>query len=329
MAIVSLEGEFLAVNQRFCQVLGFLESELIGLKVRDFTHPADRPLSINIVERSMTEQPRVTRVIKRYLHRDGHAVWALLTTELRFPLDADPYFFSRVDEVDEQLESDPVVKALAHRVQTIPEHERQKIARELHDELGQIFTALKLEVHLLEQGLTPEQVKSTARILDLVSDSTRCLRQLTRSLHPPILDDIGLESALEALLKENCERAGLSWNLVHPHTPLDLDWEKRIALYRICQEAVNNVLRHAGATTVEVALEDQDGYVQLSVQDDGAGLGPDPPIGFGLMGMRERATLLGGEFVICTDGEGGTEIRVKVPVTRLADRRRLPREHWE
>lgn len=329
MAIVSLEGKFLQINSPFCELLGYPESELVGARVRDFTHPADRPLSINIVERSMTEKPRVTRVMKRYLHRDGHSVWALLTTELRFPPDADAYFYSRVEEVGDRLESDPVVKALAHRIQTLPEHERQKIARELHDELGQIFTALKLEVHLLERGLTPEQMESTVRILDLVSDSTRCLRQLTRSLHPPILDDIGLESAIEALLKENCERAGLSWNLVHPHHCLDLDWEKRIALYRICQEATNNVLRHAQASTIEVLLEERDETVRLTMQDDGVGLSPDRAVGFGLLGMRERATLVGGEFEVDSPPEGGTRVRVKVPLSRLADRGRLPREHWE
>lgn len=332
-ALVSLKGQFLRVNPAFCRLLGFSQEELLGLTVRDITHPDDRAQSVGIVERTLKLQPATVKVVKRYIHREGHTIWALLTTGLRPSPEGkeSTYFYSQLENLGERLAENGLLQAFAHRVQTIAEHERQRIARELHDDLGQVFTALKLEVHLLEDRVKGISGEETARILDLVGESMDCLKRLTKSLRPPILDDLGLKSALEWLTKDLCERAGLEWKFIGPKEPLNLDGEIRISVFRICQEALNNVLRHSQASRVEVQLEADEASVRLSVRDNGVGLPGAPELGIGLLGMRERAEILGGRFEAMKHPDGGTEVMARFPLPTRADTppARLPREHWE
>lgn len=326
-ALVSLEGQFLSVNAAFCDLLGYTAQELLGSRVRDLTHPDDRPQSHGVVERALQVESAPVSVVKRYIHGDGRTIWGHLTTCLRTSDGVPSHFFSQIVDIDQRLAEDHLLGAFAKRVQTIAEHERQRIARELHDELGQIFTALKLELHLLEKGT---RTGATAAIRELVDESVACVRRLTQSLHPPILEDLGLESALEWLLKDVCERAELSWSVIRPPQPVPLDWETRVALFRICQEALNNVLRHSGASAVEVCLEQEGDELTLTVHDNGCGLSGQPRSGLGLLSMRERAVLLGGRFSAQTHSRGGTLVAVTLPLSPSPGmHRRMPREHWE
>lgn len=325
-ALVSLKGQFLRVNQRFCELLGYSPKDFEQLSVRDITHPQDRAQSVNIVDQSLLYERGPITVIKRYLHGEGRTIWARLrTTLLRNEQGEVLHFFSVIEDITDRVFGDEMLRTFAYRFQEVVEFERQRIAREVHDQLGQMLTAIKLEVHRLEEALPePKEAKS---LNGLVDETMVYLRNITSSLRPPILDDLGLEPAIAWMLEESCERAGLEFAFKRPERPLTLDWEVRIALFRVFQEALNNVLRHAQAGRVRVELATVGGMVKLTVEDDGIGLNGGP--GFGMAGMRERAHLLGGVCRFSAVEPAGTRVTIEVPVPPEMAASRIPREYWE
>jgi PAS domain S-box-containing protein len=330
-ARLSPEGRFLQVNQAWCELLGYSEEVLLSLTARDITHPEDRAQSVALVERATSHREESHQVIKRYLHRQGHIIWALLSTTLERDGDNQPQaWVSRIDDITSRVETDDVIKGFVRRLQMVKELERQGIARELHEELGQTFAGLKLEIDKVQQLLPTEARAQAARLSSVVDDTLSSVRRFTAALRPPILDDLGLESALEWLLVKVCQRAGLRWSFPRPGQPLSLDWETRIALFRIAQEGFNHVIRHDQAKQLEVTLAQDGDWVVLRIGDDG--LGPAQASledGLELYIMRERAEVLGGTITLLGNHPRGTimEARLRAPLEKAGGRNL--QTHWE
>jgi two-component system sensor histidine kinase UhpB len=183
------------------------------------------------------------------------------------------------------------------------EHERQRVARELHDEVGQVLTGVMLE---LEQAQL-----SAAR--DAVRHALDEVRRIARELRPEVLDDLGLQSALRALCTTAAAHPGLRVERRLELGDTELSPEVELVVYRIAQEGLTNVLRHADASEVLVAAGTVDGGLRLVVRDDGRGLPPDAEGGAGITGMRERALHIGGRLTVTAVRGGGTEVRLDVP----------------
>jgi two-component system, NarL family, sensor histidine kinase UhpB len=183
------------------------------------------------------------------------------------------------------------------------EHERQRVARELHDEVGQVLTGVMLE---LEQAQLP-----AAR--DAVRHALEEVRRIARELRPEALDDLGLQSALRSLITAAAAHPGLRVERRLELADAELTPEVELVVYRIAQESLTNVLRHSGASEVMVALGSVDGGLRLVVRDDGRGL-PDGARGSGLDGMRERALHIGARLSVTRPDGGGTEVRLDVPL---------------
>jgi two-component system sensor histidine kinase UhpB len=207
---------------------------------------------------------------------------------------------------------------LAMRAQ---EEERRRLARDLHDEVNQALTAILLRLEALAQGAPPEQAAEVAELKRLVNQAMGELLNLARQLRPSALDDHGLVPAIEAQLKRFSARTGIEVRLRTEGAPDELGEDVQTALYRITQEALTNVARHAGATVVEVDLEGDDGRAELRIRDDGAGFDPgqvarngtpDPGVGLGLSGMAERARLVGGELDLRSAPGSGTTVTLRV-----------------
>jgi two-component system, NarL family, sensor histidine kinase UhpB len=180
------------------------------------------------------------------------------------------------------------------------EQERLRIARELHDEVGQVLTGVMLE---LDQPRAREAVRR----------SLEDVRRIARELRPEALDDLGLRSAMRSLCISTAGQAGLR---VVPEIDLagiEPSAEVELAVYRVAQESLTNVVRHADATQVVVSLQAVDGGLRLIVRDDGRGLGPGSHDGAGITGMRERAMLVGGRLTVTSAPEQGSEVRFDVP----------------
>jgi signal transduction histidine kinase len=210
-------------------------------------------------------------------------------------------------------ERERVLADLLHQVVDAQETERQRIARELHDATGQSLTAIALGLRGMETQLAaaaPDNERMASNVRELKSFSTNALgelRQIISDLRPPILDDMGLAAALKWYVQGFQARRGIEGDFILDGDPVRLPPEFEIVLFRIAQEALTNVAKHAAATAVTVVLQFAPGYVCLIVEDNGRGFdaGHSRGGGWGLLGMQERAALLGGHSIVdSTPGQG-------------------------
>ena len=205
----------------------------------------------------------------------------------------------------------------------VQEDERRRIARELHDGIGQNLTALKHQLAVLQAQMPASAGDAAARLgacIELCAQTLEDTRQLSRLLRPQVLDDLGLDAALNWLAR-SVQQPGRLEVGVHIDTLPDLDPELQTLLFRVCQEALANVLKHSGATDALVRIGTRGGRVQLTVWDNGVGFDPASAAGAasrgaaaGLSGMRERLALYGGELRVDSDAEAGTWLRASVPL---------------
>lgn len=223
----------------------------------------------------------------------------------------------KLRETNEQL------RALAARLQSVREEERIWIAREIHDELGQALTALKIDLSWLESKLPRDQkplLNKTKSISKLVDNTIRSLRRIASELRPGVLDNLGLAAAIEWQAQEFQTRTGITCRCWLNLDDSGLSKEQSTAIFRIFQEALTNVARHANATDVDISLEEKAGELVLEVRDNGKGITESEisnPKSLGLLGMRERAFLLGGEVKIIGAAGKGTAVTVYIPLKRM------------
>ena len=197
----------------------------------------------------------------------------------------------------------------------VQEGERRWIARELHDEVGQTLTGVMLQVEGLAASIPDELREQLDELRETARHGTEEVRRIARRLRPEALEDLGLQSALTALATAFGEQAHVR---VHRHLEpprMPLSEEHELVIYRIAQEAMTNVARHAEASAVELRLECSTDHVVLIVRDDGRGLSPSAPdSSHGIRGMRERAMLIGAEFAITPAPDHGTEVKLSIPL---------------
>jgi signal transduction histidine kinase len=211
------------------------------------------------------------------------------------------------------------LERLSARLVDVQEQERRTIARELHDEVGQALTAVKMDIGIaLRAEVEPRVRTALEEARDITENTLRSVRDMSQLLHPSALDDFGLPATLTAYLRNFSHRTGIRAQLAETmETRLAPDVE--VCVYRIVQEALSNVARHSGATACTVALNSGGGAVRLVIEDNGRGVGPIAnPLtsgrGLGLIGMRERAQALGGTFSIKERDGGGTTVAVTLPL---------------
>lgn len=198
------------------------------------------------------------------------------------------------------------------------EDERRHIARELHDEAGQMLVGIKLGLQVLARKVTsthPELTQELDRLRGLINQSSTQLRDLARNLRPPTLDKLGVDMAIRQLASEHEQRSGIKISLSFDPLPEIVPEPVRTALYRIVQEALTNVAKHAEAARVVIELRTTVSSLTLSITDDGCGF--DPAVsnsGLGLLGMKERAGMLGGQLTVRSRNGKGTEICLWMPL---------------
>ena len=210
-------------------------------------------------------------------------------------------------------------RRLGRAVWRVQEDERRRLARELHDGLGQNLAALKHRLGQIGSELTPEQSSLRDKLdtaLALCAGALEDTRNLSRLLRPPVLDDLGLGPALRGLARSVEDAVGLAV-VVEIETLPELDSELQTLLFRVAQEGLNNAVKHAAANSVLLRLVERDRHLQLQVIDDGRGF--DPALvtgagGSGLGSMRERLRLYGGQLELRTTPGGGTRLRATIPL---------------
>ncbi|HTT42041.1 MAG TPA: CHASE3 domain-containing protein [Steroidobacteraceae bacterium] len=245
------------------------------------------------------------------------------------------YARSREQEAEESAEREAMLERIVKRrtqdlselstqLQSVAEKERAALSRELHDELGGMLVAARMDVSWLEERLPSSDTDVQAhfqRVHDTLQAGVELKRRVVESLRPTLLDNLGLFAALRWQVADTCGRGGLRYVEHYPAKELTLVPEAAIAIFRIVQESLTNVLKHAQAQNVEILVAIQDQWLLISVKDDGVGLPVDRRRALrshGLAAMRHRVSGLGGQWRLIRRAERGTEVEVRLPLGRIA-----------
>jgi signal transduction histidine kinase len=211
------------------------------------------------------------------------------------------------------------LSALSNHLQALSEREKSELARKLHDELGGLLTAAKMDLSWLQSRLEGAAIQERLAQLGSVLDEAMDLkRSVVEALRPSLLDHFGLPTALRAYVESTCAKAGLASQIVIEHGCESMSKDTTIALFRVVQEGLSNIIRHAQAKTVKLELVGDDGHCIVTLTDDGHGFDSRNPRfrwSHGLMGMRQRAEALGGRLDVESRVGGGTRVRVEIPVS--------------
>jgi signal transduction histidine kinase len=248
-----------------------------------------------------------------------HVQWAEALVGQATMAIQNAWLFEQVRASSERLQG------LSHRLVEVQENERRYIASELHDEVGQALTSLMVGLQLIEKEAVTEKLKAEAANMNQVLDNVmENLHRLAMDLRPASLDYLGLEAALKQHVEMMRERIGLKIEFAMLEINERLPANYEIAFYRIVQEALNNVARHARATYVDVLITQRDDCLALIIEDDGIGFNPSEAIKgkrLGLNGMRERAEMLGGKLTVESVPGKGSTVLVEVPYANPSYRR--------
>lgn len=320
------------VSPQIESALGFSQEEWLGDPIRWYgqIHPEDKQRwTVDASDMLLTGNP--LKSAYRVIAQDGRVVWFQCEVKMVRREDGRPWFLhgvgfdiSELKQTEQALRERTVAfQKLSSRLLRMQDEEHRRIARELHDSLGQYLAALKISVGLLRRSggdRTDAHCSEIEEIADRCIDETRTLSHL---LHPPLLDELGFASAAKWYVEEFAKRSGIQVSLDFPSNLERLAEGAEVALFRVLQEALTNIHRHSGSQTAEIGLEIDDFEVSLQVRDHGRGIPPEllerfqktgGETGVGLAGMRERMHELGGRLEIHSDGKG-TQVRVTVALS--------------
>lgn len=334
---IDLDGYVMSWNRGAEKMLGYSVEEALGKHISFIYPEEDR----EILEREVigpakakgTHQVEVRRRTKSGALRFAQLSLTVLKDETDSPIGIIGYSMDITDRKRGQealLNSRNQLAALAVRLESVREEERTRIALEIHDVLGQALTGLKLDVAWAHKRITesiqPAQhaavLARLASALELLDTTIQSVRDIATILRPGVLDELGLEAAVEWQAREFHHRTGIACDTTIRPRNMALSPEQSTALFRILQEILTNVARHAQATNVHIRLEQSGEHVSLQVGDDGRGISGVEQFGpkaFGLLGMRLRAEQQGGEFDIQGTSGSGTTVTVRIPLYRTSD----------
>jgi PAS domain S-box-containing protein len=365
LAQVDLDGRWLKVPPILCELLGYSEAELLQLRSQDLTEPADRQMDLIQQSRVLHGHIASYDLEKRMRRKDGRIIWVYLNRSLVRDERGDPVCFltyfrditqrremelelqsaredleKRVEartaelshanralqaEVAQRRRAEAAHSQVLQRLVDAQETERRRLSHELHDEMGQELTALKLGLQLAQrESPVPATLARRLEQLQRMADGLmQDVHHLTWELRPPALDDFGLALALRRYVEEWSKHSGVVVDFESDGAETRrLPSPQEVTLYRVTQEALNNTAKHAKASRVSVVLKRVAGGTSLIVEDDGLGFDPErlPATPgrhgrMGLLGIRERVALAGGTVEVESSLGRGTTVYVRLPIT--------------
>ncbi len=321
-------------SRRAEEQFGWLAEEVMGRSYTDwpFVHPDDEPATAKIIAGLLQGTEPNNFSINRNYTKDGRIVYCeWYNSAMRGPDGGLVSILSLVHDVTRRkqaeeavLQSQQQLRVLSSHLETLREEERTRISREIHDELGQMLTGIKMDLRWIENSLdgfgedrrlNPVLDKLVAAT-ELTDAMVRTVQRIAAELRPGVLDKLGLPAALQYEAAEFEKRSGIPCRILGPSDPPSMGAKVSTAFFRIFQEALTNVSRHAEAGAVEAEIQVEAGGYRLEIRDNGAGITQADlakPLSLGLLGMQERARLLGGNVSFAPRPGGGTIVTVQIP----------------
>jgi PAS domain S-box-containing protein len=323
--ITTREGKFIDINKSGLELFAYTKEEMIRLNVQDlYVDPNDWPKFQQEIER----KGFVGDYEIKFRRKNGIVIDCLVTAIVQRANAGSILGYQGIirditerKQAEEQLRSSSEqLRALSAHLQSIREEERTLISREIHDELGQDLTGLKMDLSWLIKRLPKNQeldVKKVESMLKLVDTTIQSVRRISTKLRPGVLDDLGLTAAIEWQAQDFQTRTGIQCEFNPNLREIDLDRDRSTTVFRIFQETLTNVARHASATRVNICLNEEAAGLVLIVEDNGRGIKEreiSDPKSLGLLGMRERALIFGGEVTISGAPGKGTTVMLRIPL---------------
>jgi len=322
------DGKIEFSNDKFADTYGYSKDELIGMDSLDLVHPHDRPLVKKLREKRLKGQKVPSEYESKGLKKNGDIIWVMrslarINYKGRPAISGIVADISKRRKAEEALrQSDKELRILSNQLLSAEEKERKRISRELHDGIGQALSAIKFSVENALLGLrktsNPIDLGSLESIIPLTQKTIEEVRRIVKDLRPSILDDLGILATIGWFCREFQDvyagiRIETTIDVKEDEVPLYL----KTMIYRILQEALNNVAKHSQANYVHLQMRKTETGLELVIHDNGRGFNLDQAMalktsrrGFGLASMRERAELSGASFEINSAAESGTTIRV-------------------
>lgn len=314
------------VNEETLIKYGYSRDEFLNLTIKELRPMEDIPL-IEAEVKSEEAYGQIHKKVWRHKKKNGEIFFVKISAHL---IDYEGRRVSLVmlEDITEKLKAETEIitsynqlQELTAHLQVIREEERTRIAREIHDELGQQLTALKMDTAWISKKITNGDEPITEKLtsmINLIDDTVKTVRRISSDLRPGILDDLGLIPALEWQGEEYEKRTGIKLKFCTNINDLTLEPIISTNIFRIFQEALTNIIRHASATEIEVSVEKLENDLKLLIKDDGRGFELSKlksRHSWGIVGMKERANLMNGELIIESAKLKGTSITLKIPLT--------------
>jgi len=325
------EGIQTFVSNEWCHITGYYKEDLLGISFFDLLIPKDRKASIERHRKKVNGESMPDHFEMSIIRKDGTEVPIELTSAYTIYRGkrANVAYISDITErkqVEDELKvSREQLRGLAGYLESVREEERRKIARKIHDELGQMLTGLKIDLSWLAKGLPEEQAllfEKTRSMSKVIDTTIQAVKKIAVELRPGVLDDLGISAAIEWQAGEFEKLAAIKCEFSSNPKDIILGQESSIVIFRILQEILTNIIRHACATRVNISLKEEGSSIVLKVRDNGVGISNRQitnPKSFGLISMRERVRPCGGEIKISGSPGKGTTVVVVIPRTSEDD----------
>lgn len=318
--IADQTGRFIVVNPAAVQLSQYSEQELMQMTI---FHLADQEeLKVKPFAFEEMKSERGARSERRMRRKDG----VMVDVEINARFLSDGRFLAFIRDITERKQAEnelnnsyKAIRKLTSHLQQAREEERKHIARNIHDELGQLLTVLKMDISWLSKKVkamnVPAITEKADAVMELLNNTVHSVRRIAADLRPGLLDDLGLVAAIEWHLGEFGKRTGIQTHFLISNAQINLPAEQATSLFRIYQESITNIARHAEATEVTVELLEQNNRFIMRITDNGKGF-DFAAVGkrktLGLLGMKERAEMMGGRFEVTRQTGGGMQIEVEL-----------------